>query len=164
MVVMFNVRALYKAGSSLTCQQFDKSNQACTQNSIFIHSKATLVQPETTINTLKMKSTTFLASLLATAFAAPTPSSPVGGLKYDLITRDEILARLATSPAEANDVLAKRTPGNVRLFSAPGYVGLGLTLCADLHVYRRQLEQYLCGCLDSLRPVPDLLHHPRAFL
>lgn len=65
-----------------------------------------------------MKSVTIFGFLLAAAtlaIAAPTLSSPVSRLKYDLITRDEILARLATSAIDANDVLAKRTPGNVRL-------------------------------------------------
>lgn len=68
------------------------------------------------LDTANMKTITIFASLLAAAtlaFAAPTASSPVSGLKYDLITRDEILARLATSATDANDVLTKRTPGNV---------------------------------------------------
>lgn len=63
-----------------------------------------------------MKSIASIATALAAvtqAIAAPTASSPVSGLKYDLISRDEILARLSTSPTDANNVLAKRTPGNV---------------------------------------------------
>lgn len=63
-----------------------------------------------------MKSFSIIAALLATAtltVAAPTPSAPVSGLKYELITREEILERLATSPTDANDVLVKRTAGNV---------------------------------------------------
>lgn len=70
--------------------------------------------------------------------ATPTPSSPVSGLKYDLITRDEILARLSTSTTDANDVLAKRTPGNV---SSPPGPRFGrprkLTRHVDLHVHRQ---------------------------
>lgn len=62
-----------------------------------------------------MKSVIILAfsALLSLSGAAPTPEpAPLPGT-WEPITRDAILARINSSPANMDGGLVKRTPGNV---------------------------------------------------
>ena len=60
-----------------------------------------------------------LSAILSLTGAAPTFESNPLPARWESITRDEILARLKSSPANDDGGLVKRTGGNVRQFRLP---------------------------------------------